>query len=436
MTGPRVVWFVNHYATSEQSEGRSGRHEQFARHLPDHGWRAVVVAASTDHPSGRQTLGRWRLRERWVGPRHEFLWLRGVSYSTSSVRRVLDIVSFTVLLLLPGALRGVPRPDLVVGGSVHPLAAWAASLLARRRGVPFVYEPRDLWPETLVQFGALSRRSPVTHVLSALERCCVARAAHVVSPLEGAGRYFAERGLVAPFTWVPNGVSRDLADDETTASTVPSRSALSSDATFEITYLGSMGRSNSLAPVVDAFDRAAGREGGEHLVLRLVGTGPDRPGLERRAAAARHGDRIVFEGPVSQARARAMGRGADCLVANLRPLDLYRHGTSLNKYFEYLLLAKPVVLGASVPHDPVTESGAGLRVPGDDVEALADAISTVAAMSPRERRETGARGRRHVLSRYEHAVLAPRLAAALDTALATELATEPPPARRRRGARP
>lgn len=432
----RVVWVVNHYATNHERDGRSGRHEQFARRLTGHGWRAVLIAASTDHPSGRQGFGPGRLRRRWHGPTHDFLWLRGVSYARFRPARILDVLLFTALVLLPGTLRGLPRPDLVVGSSVHPPAAWAGSVLARRLGVPFVYEPRDLWPETPVQFGAIGRRSPVTRVLALLERLCAIRAAHVVSPLEGAGRYLAGRGLHAPFTWVPNGVSPELDDDgddvgdgdgdddtgdlaagaDPTTVVARARSPLSTDASFEIAYLGSMGPANALGPVVDAFDRAGSRPGGEHLVLRLVGAGPERAALERRAAAGHHADRVVFEGQVSQRRARAIGRRADCLVANLLPLDLYRHGTSLNKFFEYLLLAKPVVLGASVPHDPVTDSGAGLRVDGGDVDGLADAFVAVAAMTPAERAARGARGRAHVLAHYDFDLLTARLADAFDAA--------------------
>lgn len=424
----RVVWVVNHYATNHERDGRSGRHEQFARRLTDHGWRAVLIAASTDHPSGRQGFGPGRLRRRWHGPTHDFVWLRGVSYARFRAARVLDILLFTALVVLPGTLRGLPRPDLVMGTSVHPTAAWAGSVLARRLGVPFVLEIRDLCPETLVQFGVIGPRSPVTRVLTGLQRLSVLRAVCVVSPLEGAGRYLAARGLHAPFRWVPNGVSPELVDESTglerhgsesagVAASARDRSVVSTDAAFEVTYLGSMGPANDLGPVIDAFERAASRPGGDHLVLRLVGTGPARPALERRAAAGRHADRVVFEGQVSQGRARTMGRSADCLVANLRPLDLYRHGTSLNKVFEYLLLAKPVVLGASVPHDPVSASGAGLRVDGSDVDGLAEAITAVAAMTPAERADLGARGREHVLAHYDFELLTARLADVFDAAL-------------------
>lgn len=67
--------------------------------------------------------------------------------------------------LIPGrycsaALRAakLPRPDVVIGSSVHPFAAVAGALLARRYKVPFIFEVRDLWPQTLVDMGSLARR--------------------------------------------------------------------------------------------------------------------------------------------------------------------------------------------------------------------------------------------------------------------------------------
>ena len=411
-TRQKTVWIVNHYATNAQRDGRSGRHDQLASHLAQHGWHSVVVAASTDHPSGRQTLRRFRLRERWSGPHHEFLWLRGVGYDGNGALRVLDILSFTVLLLLPGSTRRLPRPDVVIGGSVHPLAAWAAGVVARRLGVPFIYEPRDLWPESLIQYGAIAAQSVVARLLRHIERRTVSMAGLVVSPLRGAGRYYAERGLPRPFLWVSNGVTPAPAHDVVDTGT--SDGARRDDDRFEIAYLGSMGQANALGPVLEAFEAAAGRPGGERLVLRMVGTGPARAELQRRAAGGRHADRVVFDGHVPQSRAREIGRAADCLVVNLHPIDLYRHGTSLNKFFEYLMLGKPIVVGTSVDDDVVTDAGAGIKVAGSDVEGLAAAMLTMAATPAARLAEMGGRGRAHVLRHYRYAVLAERLGEGLD----------------------
>jgi glycosyltransferase involved in cell wall biosynthesis len=436
----RTVWIVNHYAHHRERDGRATRHQHLAAGLTEHGWRTVVIAAGTDHPSGRSHLHGTTLRERWTGDEYEFCWLRGVDHrgtgSRRAVRRIADIGLFTSLLLRPGSLRGLPRPDVVIGGSFHPLAAWGASVLARRMDVPFVFEPRDLWPESALGLAGMTERHPVVRLLRRLEGTVVRRAAHIVSPLEGVGRYYADRGQPTPFTWVPNGVALDERADEPDAPEEPADEPGTPDAPdapdavtnepdddrFTVTYIGSMGPANALEAVLDGFALASRRSaarGGPHLVLRMVGDGSDVPALRERASRLPAGTDVIWDGRVPQDHARRIGRQADCLVVNMHDLPLYRHGVSMNKQYEYMLLGRPLLVGAPVTLEPVAASGSGIHVRPDDPEAIAEGIETLAAMPADERDAMGARGRDHVVREHDYRRLAGVLAGVLDDTVAS-----------------
>lgn len=411
----KTVWIVNHYAHHRARDGRATRHEHLAEGLAAQGWRTVVIAAGTDHPTGRSHLRGTTLRERWSGAGYEFCWLRGVDHRGSGARRTLrriaDILLFTLLLLTPTSLRGLPRPDVIIGGSFHPLAAWAASRLARRLDVPFVFEPRDLWPESALGLAGMTERHPVVRVLRRIERSTVARAAHITSPLAGVGRYYAARGYLGPFTWIPNGVSVDGAALEPSSEQDPDHDL------FTVTYIGSMGAANALEAVLDGFDLAVRRTataGGPQLALRLVGDGSDMSALRERASRLQARAHVTWDGRVSQEAARRIGRRADCLIVNMHDLPLYRHGVSMNKQYEYMLLGRPLLIGAPVELEPVAASRCGLHVAPDDPHALADGMLALAAMPTSERAAMGARGRAHVLAEHDYRVLAGTLAAALD----------------------
>ncbi|WP_144709971.1 glycosyltransferase family 4 protein [Curtobacterium pusillum] len=424
----KTLWIVNHYAHHGERDGRSTRHEHLAAGLVAHGWRTVVIAAGTDHPTGRSHMRGTTLRERWGGTGYEFLWLRGVDHRGSGLRRavgrIADILLFTALLLSPGTLRGIPRPDVIVGGSFHPLAAWAASVLARRIGVPFVFEPRDLWPESALGLAGMTERHPVIRALRRLERTIVDRAALVVSPLDGVGRYYAERGHRVPFTRVPNGVAvDDIARATEIDSTPAGESATGADVDrFTIAYIGSMGPANALEAVIDAFDlahRRAAATGGPRLTLVMVGDGADVRALRERASRLPSGPDVVWTGRVPQAESRRIGRQAECLVVNMHDLPLYRHGVSMNKQYEYMLLGRPLLVGAPVPLQPVVDSASGVHVRPDDAEALADGMLALAAMPAADRDAMGARGRAHVVDAYDYRHLAGVLARALDATVST-----------------
>ncbi|WP_144762017.1 glycosyltransferase family 4 protein [Curtobacterium sp. 9128] len=416
--GRRVVWIVNHYAHHRERDGRATRHQLLAEHLPTHGWHAVVIAAGTDHPTGRSHMRPGRLRERWAGDGLEFCWLRGVDHRGAglrrTVRRLADLLTFTFLLLVPGMLRGLPRPDVVVGSSFHPLAAWAASVLARRHHVPFVFEPRDLWPESAIGLAGLSERHPVVRALRSVERRTVDRAVHVVSPLDSVGRYYGERGQHRPFTWVPNGVQPE---DVGRTGTAPSPGPVP----FTITYIGSMGPANDLETLLDAFALAHDRAratGGPPLRLRLVGDGSDVSRLRRRVSSLPSGPDVVWDGRLPQVAARRIGRQAGCLVVTMRDLSLYRYGVSMNKQYEYMLCGRPLLVAAPVPLAPVSAARCGLQVRPEDPDALAEGMLALATMPAAERDAMGARGRDHVLRDHDYRVLAGRYAAALDAAVA------------------
>ena len=103
--------------------------------------------------------------------------------------------------------RGLEDPDVVIGSSVHPLAGVAACRLARRHGVPFVFEVRDLWPESLIAFGRISRHGLPAILLRSLEKGLYRRAASIISVLPKASDYIAGKGVATDkVVWIPNGV--------------------------------------------------------------------------------------------------------------------------------------------------------------------------------------------------------------------------------------
>jgi glycosyltransferase involved in cell wall biosynthesis len=59
-------------------------------------------------------------------------------------------------------------------------------------------------------------------------------------------------------------------------------------------------------------------------------------------------------------------------------------------------------------NDPVAEAGCGLTVEPESPEAIARGLRQLAALSPKERRQFGERGRRYVLQHHAYPVLARR----------------------------
>ena len=404
----RQLWVVNHHASAPMKDGRNGRHHELAKKLKELGWDVTIVVASTTHPQGRQVLEGPRLRRNVTDDGVEYLWIKSVPYNSIALMRIVGMVSFTAGALLTRNTRDLPRPDAVIGSTVHPLAAWAGLRLARRHNARFIYEIRDLWPETLVDLNAIGPRHPVVRAMKSLSLSMARQAEFVLSPLPGVDAYLDENGVHTPFAWIPNGADSSLSELDREAQETPSRR------TFDFMYLGSHGRANALDTLLIAFDRTCRRLPKAELRFRLIGDGPLKPELERCAASLPYGDRINFEERIPRAKVNARAREADCLVVNLRDKGVYRYGISLNKIFDYMLAERPIIIGSSAVNNPVEDAKAGLSVAADDADALSAAMVQMYKMDEEARADMGSNGRYDVLQKYSYQTLAKRLAARLD----------------------
>jgi glycosyltransferase involved in cell wall biosynthesis len=406
---PRHVWMLNHYA--QQPGGAGGtRHYSLARHLRAHGWKTTIIAASTDHFSGQQRLqdGEHRKIQQFDGV--PFLWLRTGGYSGNGLSRMWNMLQYTLAALNPDNTSDLDRPDIIIGSSVHPLAAWAGLRLARRFNVPFVFEVRDLWPQTLVDMGRLSERHPVTLALKVLEKSLYKNAARIITLMNGAPEYISAKGVPPErVVWIPNGADLDMYPDVAAAPLV-------SD-TFTFMYFGAHGQANGLNNLIQAMRLVEDAPDGQHIRLRLVGSGPAKPALMELARELAL-TRVQFGDPVPKGEIPALAAEADAFVICVLDMPrLYRFGISMNKIFDYMAAGRPIIISADVPGNPVSDASAGITVPPENPDELAAAILTMAALPADERRRLGQAGRHHLEQNYSMEVLAGKLASAVDACL-------------------
>lgn len=404
---PPVVWIINHYTTVPSRDGAGHRHYRLAQELRGEDWLPVLFLASTAHPSGAQSLP-WHTWRRVTAEGGVPTVMVRVPAYRHGVARLWNMVAFSLKLLTRRATSKVPKPDVIMGCTVHLLAAWSALRLARRLRVPFVFEIRDIWPETLIDLGALRASSPLAKATRWLSHHLCRNADLVVSPLPGVRSYLDQIGCGdVPFRWISNGVDLPETDEQR-----PSVEE-SGDVPFTLMYLGSHGNANGLRGLLDAFEIASTELPGPPLRLRLIGDGSQKQVLREYAATLSSADSIFFEDRIPKSDVHDRAREADALVVNMEDLPVYRFGISLNKLFDYLASGRPIVIGTSAMNNPVAEADAGVSVQAGDVRALAEGIRRMSELPAAERMEMGHRGAAHVRREYSFSTLAHHLSASL-----------------------
>jgi glycosyltransferase involved in cell wall biosynthesis len=318
--------------------------------------------------------------------------------------RIVNMVGFAFFLLTPWATHGLRPPDVVLGSTVHPFAAWSASRLARRRKVPFIFEIRDLWPETLIELGALRRGSVLAWALRRLERSLCNRATLVITTMPFAHEYLSAQGIPREkVMWISNGVDTsefEVMPDDQGVRPRP----------FTFMYLGALGRANRVDDLIDAFAVSSFERGAR---LRIIGTGPLRDSIIRRVELAGLSDRVTIEERVARTEVPQIAFQADCLVLAVRDTFLYGFGVSLNKLFEYMAAGKPIVFAGVVRGNPVLASGGGICC-DPEVASISRAMLDVADTDDARLASWGQANRRFVGANFDFESLGLSFANALD----------------------
>src|SRR6266851_943358 len=393
------IWIVNHYA--DPPDGLATRSFDIARRFVEKGHATTIFACSFSHyhfhPA--RSLG-WRL---WMREDIEgvlYVWINAPGYRGNDWRRVLNMLVFSVLAFLAGVLRR-ERPEVVIGVSVHPLAALTGLFLARVKGARFFFEVTDLWPETLIDFGRLSPDGRPARLMRILERYLFRHAERIVMLWRHTDAYVESQGVSpAKILWVPHGVELGRYEE-----LEPYEGGVARP--FRIMFLGGFVASNCLASILDAAAVLHAR-GRDDVRFVMIGSGQERERLIKRAKDEQLGN-VDFRPAVPKREVGKVMGEADAFIYGLRDLPLYRFGISLNKLTDYLAAGRPIVFFGRSSYDPVRDAQAGFSVPPGDPEVLADAIERLVALTPVERMEMGERGRRYLLEHHNIPRLADRL---------------------------
>ena len=383
-----------------------------AREWVQAGHEVKIVAADQSHIRARQPnlAGRWRIDETIDGI--QYTWLRTTPYRGNGVGRVRNMGAFVCGLYRESKqLATAFKPDIVVASSTYPMDIWPAHRIAKLSGARLVFEIHDLWPLTPMELGGMSRWHPFIMLVQAAENYVYRHADAVVSMLPKVHGYVTSRGLsLDSLHIVPNGVDpREWADGspELAADTKKTLSAITDAGYAIIGYAGTHGVSNSL----DTFLDAARIMRGEKVSFVLVGSGPEKAGLQRRAQAEQLRN-VRFIDPVVKEQIPALLQCFDVAYIGFQRQALYRFGIAPNKLMDYMMAARPVLHAVEAGNDAVGEAGCGLTVSPENPAATAQGIRSLLSLTTGERQAMGLRGREFVMANHTYPVLSERFLAA------------------------
>ena len=380
--------------------GYSIRSDYILRYQREEGLDLAVVT-SAQHPNGADA------EEEFGGIPH---------FRTPQPRGKLPpgLREITTMRLLRKRLEGVVnewRPDLIHAHS--PMLVGAPALAAaRRHGVPFVYEVRDLWENASVDRGKFSERSALYRLARGLETRVLARADAVVTICEKLRDELAPRTAHPDRLYVVgNGV--DASSFRPGRSGEEARRRWGLGDRRLIGYIGTFQPYEGLDTLIAALPAILQHVPAAHLVI--TGSGGQEPELRAQVAAAGLGAHVTFTGRLPHDEVREVYAAAD-VMDYPRILTRTTALTTPLKPLEAMAMGKPVIV-SDVPamHELVRPGRTGLLFRAGDSGDLAARCAQLLSR-PEERASLGSCAREWILSERQWPNLVRRYGAVYQSA--------------------
>jgi len=371
------------------------------------GHQVTVITGVPNFPKGKVFPGyRNRL--------HQVEWLEGIrvvrvwTYITANkgvIRRTLDYLSFLPAAVL--ASLTVKGADVVIGTSPQFFTVCAAYIVSRLKRIPFLFELRDIWPDSIVAVGAI-RPSWVIRTLERLELFLYRKAAVVVALTWAFRENLISRGVPrSKISVIPNGV--DLSFFSPGKRPRRLEEALGVKGKSVISYIGTVGMAHAVDKLVEVAMRM---QDDQRAFFLIIGDGAEW-GRVRDLARVNCLSNIRVMPLVSKHEVVSYYALTDLFIVTLRDTGLFRTVIP-SKIFEAMAMELPIVCAVDGQCRSIIEQAqAGICVQPEDVDGMVKAIKTLLD-SPALARQMGRNGRSFVSQYFDRRVLAQQMLAVLE----------------------
>jgi glycosyltransferase involved in cell wall biosynthesis len=386
------------------NDAGSERHFFFCKYAVSKGHRATAITSNVDYKTAQVKIkGEPSTISRCIEGVDVHYVYSYADFRGSFVKRFYYYLSYLVSTIAHSFK--LDKPDVIYAVSTPLTVGLLGYIISLLRGIPFVFEVTDVWPDAAVACGVV-RNKPLIKLAHWLEMFCYEKAAHIVGLTQGIYANIVAKGIDREkVSIVTNGVDLSLFNLENDNSKrLAVRAKYGFRGRFVCMYLGAHGAYNALDTIVNA---AAILKNDPRFLFVLIGDGDEKSKLQRHASE-HHITNVMFLPPIPRVVAPTMLSAADVFVLPNRKGEFFE-GNLPNKLFDFMASSRPIVVsGLGETAELVNNAGCGRVGVAEDSLAMAKSLIELAEMPFEARMAMGARGRDHVLAHYERNRLSER----------------------------
>ncbi len=407
------ILLIHQYFLGKNEAGGS-RWNEMSRVWADNGHQITVLAGMVHYAQGTKSIeykGKFFYKENPF-PNIEVVRCHvSESYNKSFLGRLWAYFSFAFSSTWAGLFKISGHYDVIVVTSPPLFVGITAYLLSLFKRTPFVFEIRDLWPESAIDTGVLTNKIVIR--LAYWFEAFMYRKAIKINVLTPAFREALINKKKVPaekICFIPNAADFSLSESLLQNFDAHAfRKTLGLDDKFIITYVGAHGVANHLVQLLDA----------AHLLqdtnayFWLIGDGMEKRSLIKMAEAKQLTN-VQFIDSVPKSEVFKYILASDMGTSVLKKVDTFKTVYS-NKTFDYMSCHKPILMAIDgVSRALVEEANAGVYVEPENPSDFAEKVRFY-LQNPAILHQQGESGYTFARRHFDRTVLANRYLAILDS---------------------
>jgi glycosyltransferase involved in cell wall biosynthesis len=372
----KKVWLINPAAMPPKYEARIQTLKR-AQYLRSHGFDVTIISGSFLHNTTINLIednSYYKLSEYEDG--QKFVHIRTSNYSSNGFARIYSILEFYFRLWWHAS--NFQKPDFISHIAAVPFGN-ITYFVARKLKAKFIVDIVDLWPESFLSYGLISKKNPLLKLAYWAEYWLYRKADLLIFSMEGGKDYIKEKKWdldqggkidINKIYYINNGV--DLQDfDSNRINFTISDEDLENDKVFKVIYIGSIRLANNVMQLVEAAEHL---KNFEDIQFLIYGDGEDRAILEQYCKKKRLKNIVFKQKWVELKYVPYILSKSSLNILNYKPSSILRFGGSQSKSFQYMASGKPICANVKMKYCPIEKFNIGIAEEFKDSKEYANAI--------------------------------------------------------------
>lgn len=324
------------------------------------------------------------------------------SYNANFIGRLWGYFSFMISSLLGGLLLPKGEFDVVITTSPPLFIGISGYLVSIYRRGKFIFEVRDLWPESAIDTGVLKNKL-IIKLAYGVEKFLYSKA-KIINVLTPAFYKTLNEKKDVPenkLILIPNAADFSLSEKLMESFNVESfRKEHNLEGHFVLTYVGAHGVANHLEQILDTANLLKNT----NVLFLLIGQGMEKERLKAYANKLALNN-VRFIDPVPKSEVFKYILASEMGLSVLKKVDTFKTVYS-NKTFDYMSCKKPILMAIDgVSRELVEDAKAGTYVEPENPEQMASIIKEYLT-NPERLKTEGTNGYNYAKTNFDRKLLA------------------------------